>query len=181
VPARSVFAIEGRGAPEGAVFQAAVAALHRVAFRVKSARKRAGAAVFKIGPLEARWWTTDPGQPLAPLLRTEWRWCLRLPAPPDVTEDEVAAAVAAATSKRGGRQKDSDTARGVKVDRLPPARCGRVLHLGPYAAESASLAKIHAAIAKTGFVAGSGHSEVYLSDPRRTPPAKLETVLLIEV
>jgi hypothetical protein len=57
---------------------------------------------------------------------------------------------------------------------------GRVLHVGPYADEPRSFAKIEAALASAGRTPGFPHLEVYLSDPRRTKPAKLKTVLLLE-
>lgn len=181
VPARTVLTLAGRGAPEGAEFQGAVGALYGVAFTVRFARKRAGRAEFKVPPLEATWFTDDPALPLLHVPRAEWRWRVSMGVPADLDEAELAAAVAAATGKKGGKLEGSAQARRVSVQRLPPARCGRVLHVGPYAAEGPSFDKIHAAIARAGFTAGRGHTEIYLNDPRRTPPGKLKTVLLIEV
>lgn len=64
---------------------------------------------------------------------------------------------------------------------LPAARFGRVLHIGPYATEGESFAGIAKAVEGAGLTPGTAHSEVYLSDPSRTKPDKLKTVLLLEL
>ena len=59
VPARSVLAIDGKGAPESPGFQSAVQALYRVAYTLKFALKREDRD-FKVGALEGRWWAAEP-------------------------------------------------------------------------------------------------------------------------
>jgi hypothetical protein len=181
VPPRTVLSLEGQGAPEGAAFQGAVAAIYGLTYGLKFARKRAGGRDFKVAPLEAYWRADDPALPLLHVPRESWRWRLRMAVPADSTEKELAAVVAAAIAKRGGKLQGSAEARRAHLERLPPARYGRVLHLGPYGDESASFDKIDALIARAGFTAGAGHTEIYLNDPKRTPPEKLKTVLLVEV
>src|SRR4051812_4538616 len=56
VPARTVLAIEGAGAPDGAPYAGGLLALTGIAYSLKFARKNGGGTPFKIGPLEARWW-----------------------------------------------------------------------------------------------------------------------------
>jgi hypothetical protein len=58
---------------------------------------------------------------------------------------------------------------------------GAFLHVGPYADEPQSFARIDAAIEAAGLRPARSHLELYLSDPRRTAPARLRTVLLREV
>jgi hypothetical protein len=181
VPARTVFALEGRSAPEGETFQRSVAAVYGVAYTLKFARKKAGRADFKIGPLEARWWTDEPGRRLPDVPRHAWRWQLRLALPDDVSVGELARAVDAATHKAGGQLYGSAEAGQVTLALLPAERCGRVLHIGPYAAEGESIARIAAMVEHAGLTTRNPHVEVYLSDPRRTKPKSLKTVLLVEV
>jgi hypothetical protein len=69
----------------------------------------------------------------------------------------------------------------VAVERVPARTMGRVLHVGPYADEARSFAKIEAALAAGGRRAALAHLEIYLSDPRRTRPEKLRTGLLLEL
>lgn len=181
VPARTILGLENRGAPEADIFQRSVAAIYGVAYTLKFARKKAGGGDFKIGPLEARWWTDDASRRIPQAPRHTWRWELRLAIPVDVTAAELAKAIDAALHKKGGKLEGNSDAARVALRALPAARCGRVLHVGPYAGEGESFARIAAAVESAGRVTGTAHLEVYLSDPRRTKAGKLKTVLLLEL
>jgi hypothetical protein len=181
VPARKVLALDGQGAPEGQAFQSSVGAVYGVAYTLKFARKHAGRGEFKIGPLEARWWTDEPGRCLVDTPRHTWRWQLRMALPRDVRAAELARTIADATHKRGGKLEGSSEAARVALASLPAERFGRVLHIGPYATEGESFARIAKVMEEAGLMARNAHVEVYLSDPRRTKAEKLKTVLLLEV
>ncbi len=182
VPARTVLSIEGAGGPELEPFKRSVGALYGVAYTLKFARKPAGGD-FKIGPLEGRWWAegvhaaSTEGVPP----RETWRWRLRIAVPVDVTEHEVADVIQAATMKKGGKLEGSADARRVALERVPAATMGRVLHVGHYADEPASFEKLRAVLAEAGRAGGDAHLEIYLTDPRRTPPERLKTGLLLEL
>ena len=173
VPERTVLALDGEGAPEGQTFQRSVAAVYGIAYTLKFARKKARRPDFKIGPLEGRWWTGAA--------RSAWRWQLRMAVPKDVTEAELVQSIADATHKKGGKLEASREAGCVTLARLPATRCGRVLHVGPYAKEGESFERMAAALGGAGLLLRKAHVEVYLSDPGRTKPDKLKTVLLVEV
>lgn len=181
IPARSVLAFDGEGAPETDAFKAAFGALYGVAFTLEFARKAEGAAEFKIGPLEGKWWAALEGTAFLEAPRESWRWRLRIAMPEDMTETEVAIAIRAVTTRKGGKlEGDRDTLR-VRLERVPAQRVVRALHVGPYAEERRTFERM-ARACEAAHVAGDfAHVEVYLSDPRRTPPAKLKTVLLREV
>jgi hypothetical protein len=181
VPARTVLALANQGAPESQVFQESVGAVYGLAYTLKFARKKQGAGDFKIGPLEARWWAADGTRPLPDVPRAEWQWELRLALPDHVTPPEFAAVIEAATSKKGGKLEGSAAARRAKLEHLPAARYGRVLHVGPYGEEARSFDKIIAALKSAGLTPRNRHLEVYLSDPRRTKAARLKTALLLEI
>jgi hypothetical protein len=182
VPARTALAIDGAGPPDRPAFQRALGALYGVAYTLKFARKPEGRD-FRIGPLEGRWWAEGEGAPegVVTAPRPAWRWRLRIGVPRDVREKEVAAVVAAAVAKKGGKLEGSAEARQVVLERVPAARLGRVLHVGPYATEPESFARMDEAVAAAGLRRSRPHLEVYLSDPRRTKPEKLRTVLLGEL
>jgi hypothetical protein len=179
VPARTALSIEGAGGPDQPPFGRAVGALYGVAYTLKFARKPSGGD-FKIGPLEGRWWA-EGADPTLAAPRETWRWRLRMAVPPDIDEHALADVIQAATMKKGGKLEGSAEARRVLLERIPAEKMGRVLHVGPYADEPRSFEKIRAAIAAAGKAPGFPHLEVYLSDPRRTKPAKLRTVLLKEL
>jgi hypothetical protein len=180
VPARTVLEIEGAGAPGDAAFQAALAAVYGVTYTLKFARKFAGRPTFRVGALEGRW-TAETAQTHGRPPPSTWRWQVRLGVPDDVDEAEIEATIVAATTKKGGKLEGSAAAERVHVRRLPAARFGRLLHIGPYADEPASFARLDARLAREGLAADRAHLEIYLGDPRRVAPAKLRTVLLREI
>ena len=53
----------------------------------------------------------------------------------------------------------------------------QIMHIGPYAAEEPTIARLHSFIRDNGYELNGKHHEIYLSDPRRTAPEKLKTVL----
>jgi hypothetical protein len=180
VPARSAIAIDGAGPPDEPGFDRAVAALYGVAYGLKFARKPGGRD-FKVGPLEGRWWAEGAPEGVRQAPRDTWRWRLRIAVPDDVVEADVAAVVRAAVAKKGGKLEASAEALRVALERIPAARAGRILHVGPYATEPASFARMGEALAAAGLRRAHPHVEVYLSDPRRSKPEKLKTVLLGDV
>jgi hypothetical protein len=181
VPARTVLAIDGAGPPGGEPFARALAALYGVTYALKFARKKAARGELKIGPLEGRWAADVPAGHTGRPPPEAWRWRLRLGVPDDVVDAEIDAVVLAVTSKRGGKLEGSTEAGSVWIERVPARRAGVVLHVGPYADEPRSFVKLDAALAAAGLTGEPHHLELYLSDPRRTAPARRRTVLVREV
>lgn len=179
VPARKTLSIEGTGGPHGEGFGRAIGALYGVAYTLKFSRKPSGRD-FKIGPLEGRWWAEGAASRVAPPPIDQWCWRLRMGVPDDVDDHELADVIQAATMKKGGKLEGSVDARKVTLERIPAQVMGRVLHVGPFADEPRSFKKIEGALAVARRKAAFPHLELYLSDPRRTKPAKLRTVLLLE-
>ena len=179
VPARKVLSRTGSGGPEEAAFSDAVGALYGVAYTLKFARKKAGLPINKVGALEGEWSAEGQDLPLHGVpARETWRWQVRLAVPDDTTEAEVTAAIEAVTTKKRGKLFDSEEARQVRLEALTPARFARILHVGPFADEPASFARINTLLEARGLRRELWHVEVYLSDPSRTPQARMKTALL---
>ena len=51
------------------------------------------------------------------------------------------------------------------------------MHLGPYADEPATLARMDDFAREQGYVMRGKHHEIYLGDPRQAAPEKMKTVL----
>ena len=52
------------------------------------------------------------------------------------------------------------------------------MHIGPYAAEGPTIARLHQEfLPANGLVENGHHHEIYISDPGRTAPDKLKTVI----
>jgi len=53
----------------------------------------------------------------------------------------------------------------------------QIMHIGPYDAEAPTIARMHDYIMEQGYALRGKHHEIYLSDPNRTAPEKLKTIL----
>jgi hypothetical protein len=66
----------------------------------------------------------------------------------------------------------------VRVVALSEGRSAQLPHIGSYDDEGPKLADLHNRfLAEHGLDFNGRHHEIYLSDPRRTAPAKLKTIL----
>lgn len=167
-PARCV-AVDGEGEPGGERFQRALRALYGVAWTVKMARKPAGKP-GAIGPLEGLWWGLEPGR--RPVPRSRWRWKLFLRVDPPVGARELEAA-ARSLEARGRGDGTGD----VRLEVLREGACVQALHVGPYADEPATVRRMEAFARERKLAFAGPHHEIYLSDPRRTAPSRLRTIL----
>jgi hypothetical protein len=76
-----------------------------------------------------------------------------------------------------GRRRPPDTIAKVQLERLAEGTAAQVMHVGPYAAEAATILRLHAFIAERGYEPAGRHHEIYLSDPRRTAAERLRTIV----
>lgn len=182
VPARVVLAITGEGEPGDHGFSAAIAALYGVSYALRFGRKKAGRSAFKVGVLEGEWRAEGAGLSIheAPS-QGAWRWRMQMGVPPDVTAEELREVVNAVTTKPGGKLEGSEEAARIELLRLGHDRFARILHVGPYSTEPESFSRIAELLSERGLHREPWHLEVYLSDPSRTVPEKLKTVLLTRV
>jgi hypothetical protein len=177
IPLIRYFGVEGTGEPGGNDFRDAFGALYPVAYTVHFALKRRGVEA-PVGGLEGLFWFGEPGPiaadafVIAPDGTRAWTWRLMLPVPAEATDDEIAAAV-----EEVARKKAPPSLGRLRVERLAEGPSAQVLHVGPYAAEPPTIALLHEAIAAAGLRARGCHHEIYLSDPGRTPPERLRTII----
>lgn len=162
-------AIDGRGAPGGPRFSAAIGALYAVAFTIKMTRKFAGKQDYAVSKLEGLWhFDGDP----AKTPRDEWRWTLVIRTPAFVTAAELRKAVATLLAK----DKPAEV-KEVRLETLKEGGCVQMLHVGPYDRESETIEMMRVFAGRKGLELAGPHHEIYLSDPRRVPAARLKTIL----
>ncbi|HLU58738.1 MAG TPA: GyrI-like domain-containing protein [Pseudonocardia sp.] len=174
VPDLQYLVIDGHGDPNTPVYEAAVAALYPVAYALKFASKRDLGRDHVVMPLEGLWWADDLSAFTTARDKSRWDWILMIMVPDWVTPAMFTAAV-----EQVGRRANPPARLGdLRLEALSEGRCVQVLHVGPYDAEAELLRYLH-----EEFIPGHGltptgkHHEIYLSDPRRTDPAKLRTIL----
>jgi len=171
VPPLSYLMIDGIGDPESEGFAQAVEALYSLAYPLKFAYKKSEGRDWTVMPLEGLWWADDP-EVFARQERDRWQWTLMILQPDFVEAGRVDECREAALKK-----KELPRLSQVRLETLSEGRCAQVLHVGPYAEEGETIAGLHQFIAEAGHALSGKHHEVYLSDPRRTAPEKLKTIL----
>jgi hypothetical protein len=100
------------------------------------------------------------------------RWRAMIVQPASVAPEDVENA-----RELAGRRRDLPALAGLRFDRLEEGLSAQILHVGPYDAETGSIQRIHAFIGECGYRPHLAHHEIYLSDPNRTKPAMLRTII----
>lgn len=183
VPALPFLVVDGVGAPDGDEFAAAVQALYGVSYALHFLLKKEEGQAPSVGPLEALWWVDGDEQALVEAIaagtataadtdRSRWHWRALISQPSGVDADLVERAIAQTRAKRPSPALDR-----LRFEQWAEGRCAQVLHIGPYADESSSIVRLHQGLREAGYVPRGRHHEIYLSDPRRTAPEKVRTIL----
>jgi len=174
LPALKYVMIAGRGDPaKGKEFQEAVQALYTLVYTLKfSSKPGSRQRQMPVLPLDALWWM--PGRKGFPANapRSAWRWQAMLAVPGFVTE-----AMLAKVRKEVLSKKPMPLVRKVRLKTWKEGLCAQVLHVGPYSAERPTIKRLHDFIKAQGYRPTGRHHEIYLSDPRRTSPRNLKTIL----
>ena len=173
VPPMNFLLIDGVGDPNTSpAFQAAVEALYSVAYTLKFSIKKGPLAIdYPVMPLEGLWWMDDMGR-FALGNKDDWKWTVMLVQPDFMTEDLVKEGVEQVRKKRNLAALPL-----LRFERFHEGLCAQIMHLGPYAAEKPTIERLHAFIAEQGASLTGKHHEIYLSDPSRTAPEKMKTVI----
>jgi DNA-binding PadR family transcriptional regulator len=173
VPELRYIAVDGRGDPNtSSAYSNAVEALYRVAYTLKFTSKNALGRDFVAGPLEGLWRAEDPTVFLT-RSKQAWEWTMMISRPAWITEDMVQTAI-----ENVSKKKENPALARVRPFTLIEGTCVQILHIGSYDDETPTLDRLHNEyLPENGLTFNGDHHEIYLSDPRRTAPAKLKTVL----
>jgi hypothetical protein len=171
VPALPYLMIDGTGDPDGPVYAESVGALYGVAYAIRFALKGAGVLEYPVMPLEGLWWDAEDGSFDHRADRGTWRWTMMILQPPEAAEYFTSAADTATRKK-----PDLPVAR-VRHEEAAPERAVQILHTGPYAEETPSIMALLAHAEAEEYAVTGLHREIYLSNPSRTAPEKLKTLI----
>ena len=171
-PKMAFVKINGEGDPNtAAAYRVGIEWLYSVSYAMKFAVKSKLAKDYVVPPLEALWWSDDPGT----FVRREkdrWHWTIMIMAPEFVTNALFEDAVAKTLLKRDDRPSS------LRFESFDEGRSLQILHVGSYDDEGPILQRLHHEIMPSLGVTFDGpHHEIYLSDPRKTAPSKVRTIL----
>ena len=180
VPPANFIAVRGSGNPndEDGEYKRALNILYAVAYTLKMSYK----TDYKINdfyeyvvpPLEGFWWQ-DGVEGVDYSQKSAFNWISIIRLPDFITQKDFEWAVAAATKQK---KLDCSKAEFLTIDE---GLCVQIMHIGSYDQEPETVKLMDDFIAAEGYAndltSTRLHHEIYLSDPRKTAPEKLKTVI----
>ncbi|WP_420310456.1 GyrI-like domain-containing protein [Streptomyces sp. YS-B37] len=173
VPEQQFIAVDGAGNPNTApAYASTVEALYAVAYTLKFTSKRTAGGDFVVAPLEGLWWADRP-EAFTTRAKDTWKWTMLISMPSWVAKEMIEDAKQTALAKK--RLPTISQLRHLILHEGPSAQ---VLHIGSYDDEAPVLHELHHTYLDANSLRPTGlHHEIYLSDPRKTAPEKLKTIL----
>jgi len=180
IPPANFLAVRGKGDPndENGAYSAAMNLLYAVAYTIKMSHKGAykipGFFEYAVPPLEGLW-RQDGTAEVDDTRKENFHWISMLRLPDFVAKKDVDWAVAEAAKKK---KLDCSAVEFFPYDE---GICVQCMHVGSYDDEPETIRKMDAHAKSEGYTidlsAARRHHEIYLSDPRKTEPAKFKTVI----
>lgn len=179
VPTMRFLQLDGAGDPGGADFAAAVGALYSLSYAVRMSYKSdavpEGYYAYTIYPLEGVWDLVDRSKPVSD--KSNYKYTLMIRQPEFLTDAGFAALL-----ERTMRKKPSEHLERVRFGPVTEGLSCQALHVGPFDDEHRTFALMEGFCSQTGYRRASKlHREIYLTDVRKTGPAKARTVLRFAV
>jgi hypothetical protein len=171
-PRRHFLMLDGAGDPNTTPqFQEAAQTLFSASYTLKFRVKKAQGLDYAVMPIEGLWWADDPKVFISGD-KDQWQWTLMILQPEFITPELVDAARAEVE-----RKKNLPLLNNLRFAAWCEGDAAQILHVGPFSEEHLTIARLHAFIKDKGYHLCGKHHEIYLSDPRRTAPEKLKTIL----
>jgi len=174
VPALQYLMIDGTGDPNTSpAYTQAVEALFSVSYTAKFMVKKGPQAIdYAVMPLEGLWWAEDMAA-FSTTDKSNWLWTLMILQPPVVD----VALIHQAIDELKRKKKAGPAVDALRLATFTEGRCAQTLHIGPFTEEGPTIARVHAFIHAQGAALAGKHHEIYLSDIRRSAPAKWKTII----
>jgi len=180
VPPVQVIAVSGNEPPATQQYQDAIAVLYGIGYGLKMGLKFGklpkpkGYFDYRVGALGTFWRST--GRTLEINDPTTLRWQAYLLVPRFVSKTLVDEARGQAQAKHPEVPYER-----ASLEVVNEGRSVQMLHVGPYDKEQPTIDELRRYITEHALAVKGGHHEIYISDPRRTEPTKLKTVIRIAV
>jgi hypothetical protein len=172
VPPGKFLAIIGKGEPGGEAYSAALQSLYGLSYTLKF-KSKADGLDFTVMALEGLWWWDDPSifdlENAPP--REEWNWKSMIRQPDFVTDEMLEEIRPEVKEKRGPAVDD------VVLEAFHEGLSAQIMHRGPYSEEGPTVMKLHEFIMEEDYRMRGHHHEIYLSDPSRSKPENIKTII----
>ena len=180
IPIMNFIAVRGKGDPneEGGEYKQALELLYGIAYTIKMSKKTdyriEGYFDYVVPPLEG-FWEQEGKVGIDYSRKSDLKWTAMIRVPDFVTKADFDWAVAQAAEK-----KKLDFSK-VEFITVEEGLCVQCMHMGSYDDEPATVALMDSYAESMGYdidiTPQRQHHEIYLSDPRKTAPEKLRTVV----
>jgi hypothetical protein len=172
VPRMQFVMVDGSGDPNvDPSYARAIEWLYSISYALKFASKRELDRDYVVPPLEGLWWADDMST-FKSRRKDQWSWTKMIMQPDWITPGMYDAALAKTAAKLG------DPPPNLRLAPYQEGLCVQIMHVGSYDDEGPVLARLHdEVLPQNGLQETGHHHEIYISDPRKTAPAKLKTVL----
>lgn len=179
VPPLQYLMIDGAGDPNTSpAYRDAVSALFPVAYALKFASRSELGVDTVVMPLEGLWHAPDMESFTSRRDKSAWMWASMIMVGDHITASMFAHAVESVAQKAAKKKEPIPALDAVRLETLEEGTCVQTLHVGPFDDEGPVLDDLHHRfIPENGLQMRGRHHEIYLSDLRRTDPAKLRTIL----
>ena len=172
IPEMQFLMIDGAGDPNTSVAYAeAIEALYGLSYTLKFLSKATDDVDYVVMPLEGLWWMPDMAEFSADD-KSAWEWTAMIMQPSHITADQVATA-----TDEVRRKKDPPALDLIRFEPFAEGLAVQIMYFGSYADEASTIVGLHRFATDSGYQLRGKHHEIYLSDPRRTAPEKLRTVI----
>jgi hypothetical protein len=181
VPEMTFIMVDGTGNPNtGAEYKAALEVLYGLSYGIKMSKRGdaqpEGYFDFVVPPLEGLWWNADSGVIANITDKDSFCWTSMIRQPDFVTPEVFEHMKITVARKKTGLDLS-----GARLQKFSEGLCAQILHIGSYDDEPRSTAVLEQFMAASGHTADftdkRRHHEIYLSDPRKTVPEKLKTIV----
>ncbi|WP_194410805.1 GyrI-like domain-containing protein [Microbacterium cremeum] len=174
VPPLRYLMVDGHGDPNTSeLYRDAVSAIFGVAYKLKFLSKVDLGRDYVVMPLEGLWWSDDMASFTTQRDKSRWSWTM-MSLVPDWIEPSHVERAREAVSEKGG----SPAVAALRFEELAEGRCVQTLHVGSYDDEAPVLEEMHHRFLPDAGLRMTGrHHEIYLTDPRRSAPERLRTIL----
>jgi hypothetical protein len=181
VPEMKFFTIDGSGNPNSECFQAHIEILYAMSYTIRMLPKKGitpdGYVEYTVYPLEGHWDLDEEGRKLGYLNKDHLVYKLMIRQPDFVTEEWFQYAL------DNVKQKNTNPDVGkLRFENITEGLCVQAMHIGSYDEEPETFRQMEEYCSENQLQrAEKTHKEIYISDPRKTAPDKLKTVLRFKV
>ncbi len=171
VPQMNFLMLDGKGDPNTSLdYQQAIDALYTISYGIKFALKSEGYDHI-VPPLEGLWWMEKMDE-FNLANKDRWEWTMMIMQPEWITTTWVEK-----VRQDAKKKKSNASLSDVRFESFNEGLAVQILYTGAYEKEAPTIVEMHMFIATNGYQANGKHHEIYLGDPRKTSPDRLQTIL----